>query len=352
MVQDAIADMVAFHDPAHRNLVTPLCAGRGADVLRRKHRVGHGPDQAQRLVDDCRHAVQFRHQRAVVLRGGSIDCRDLAQHLAVEHVVHPAQGMAFQIGCGDGKVSLGLGRILPDHVAIFANVQGNHALVIGCPGDALGVALHIHAQLLQDRGGIGHHPFAVDLVFKDHAVGNGARGKSATGGWPQVPVLGMAPGTRHQMRGVKAIAVIAGPDHMGRHATPFGKGYKPLDGVAHHLFTGIDRAGGAIQHAVMGVVAVDQADIALVPDTVGTAHDVIDDIGVDVVKPLQRLGARAVAGRQVGVVVPFDLHHRLDPLCSNLALGFAVLCAVRHAERSCYVWVPAATRGARPCPAL
>lgn len=62
----------------------------------------------------------------------------------------------------------------------------------------------------------------------------------------------------------------------------------------------------------MGVVAVDQPDIALVPDAMRAAHDVIDDIGIDIVETFQRLAARPVHGGQIRIVAPLDLQDLLD----------------------------------------
>ena len=64
-------------------------------------------------------------------------------------------------------------------------------------------------------------------------------------------------------------------------------------------------------------MGVDQPDVALVPDLVGAAHDVVDDIGVDVVEPVHRLAARTVVGGELGIVAALDLQHlllgRVDP---------------------------------------
>lgn len=42
------------------------------------------------------------------------------------------------------------------------------------------------------------------------------------------------------------------------------------------------------------------------------AHDVIDDIGIDIVETFQRLAARPVHGGQIRIVAPLDLQDLLD----------------------------------------
>ena len=51
---------------------------------------------------------------------------------------------------------------------------------------------------------------------------------------------------------------------------------------------------------------VDQANIALVPDAMGAADDVIDDVGIDVVEPLHRLNALATLGHQIDEIAALD----------------------------------------------
>ena len=126
--------------------------------------------------------------------------------------MHPAQGVAFQIGRSQRNIRLCLGRVLADHVAVFANIQGNHALIECSPGDPIRIALHVDAQLLQDRSGVGHDPFAVDLVFIDHAVGHGARGEHAARRIAQMAVLSVTPGAGDEMRGVETVILVPLPD--------------------------------------------------------------------------------------------------------------------------------------------
>ena len=64
--------------------------------------------------------------------------------------------------------------------------------------------------------------------------------------------------------------------------------------------------------------AVDnQADVALVPDAVGAADDVVDDVGVDRVEAAQGLGLRAGGGDQVGEIAALDLEDGLAVRCGS-----------------------------------
>ncbi len=165
--------------------------------------------------------------------------------------------------------------------------------------------------MLHDCSGVGHDPFAVDLVPQDHAVGDGAGDEGAPGGAAQVSVLRVPTRAGDEVRGVETVAVIALPDDMGGHAAPFGKADKPLDGIADNILAVVDRAGGAVEDAVVRVVAVDQADVAFIPDLVGAADNVIHDVGVNRVKSVERLGAGRAIGGDFGIVAAFHLHHAL-----------------------------------------
>ena len=171
--------------------------------------------------------------------------------------------------------------------------------------------MRIEPELLDDRHVVGNHPLPVDLVADDHAVGDGPRYERPAGGQAQMTVLGVPARTGHQVRGVEPILVVAVPDHLRGHAAALGIAHQPLDGVAHHVLAIVDRPGRAIEDAIVRVVRVDQADIALVPDLVGTAHDVVDDVGVDVVEAVERLAARTIGRRQLRIVSALDLQHLL-----------------------------------------
>jgi hypothetical protein len=59
----------------------------------------------------------------------------------------------------------------------------------------------------------------------------------------------------------------------------------------------------------MSVVGVDESDIPLVPDPVGAAHDVIDDVGVARVEAFEALRACTALRDQIHVVATFHLEN-------------------------------------------
>ena len=83
------------------------------------------------------------------------------------------------------------------------------------------------------------------------------------------------------VRGIKAVHVIAAPHDGGGHPAAVGQFHDALDGFAHDAFAVIHGAQNSIQDAVVRVMAVDEPDVALVPDAVGASDDVVDDVGVD-----------------------------------------------------------------------
>ena len=119
----------------------------------------------------------------------------------------------------------------------------------------------------------------------------------------------MAARAGDQMRGVEALPVVARPDHLGGEAAAFGQRDQPLDGVAHHLLAVVHGLARGVDDAVVGVVGVDQPDVALVPDPVGAADDVVDDVGVDGIETLHRLDPLPVLRDQVDEVMTLDLKH-------------------------------------------
>ncbi|MNT55305.1 hypothetical protein D3C72_1925310 [compost metagenome] len=136
----------------------------------------------------------------------------------------------------------------------------------------------------------------------------------------------MSAGARDQVRGVKAFDIVAAPQHLGRHSAPLRQRNKSLDRIAHHILTIVDGAERAVEHAIVSVVRVDQADVALIPDPVRAANDVIDDIGVDLVETIQRLATRATDRGKLGIVAALHLQHLLHRLLALvLHCGFCHL---------------------------
>ena len=142
--------------------------------------------------------------------------------------------------------------------------------------------------------------------------------------------LGVAARAGDQMRRVEAVAVVALPDHLGRHSAPLGEGDEALDGVEHDLLARVDRPRRAVEHAIVGVVAVDQPDVALVPDAMRAAHDIVDDVGVDRIEAMQRLRARGILRGQLLVVVALDLQDRFPPFRGRHGAGCVRFRALGH----------------------
>jgi hypothetical protein len=59
----------------------------------------------------------------------------------------------------------------------------------------------------------------------------------------------------------------------------------------------------------MGVVRIDQAHIALVPDLMSAADDVVDDVGITRVEAPHALNARTILGYKFGEVAALYLEN-------------------------------------------
>lgn len=142
-------------------------------------------------------------------------------------------------------------------------------------------------------------------------------------------MLAMAAGSRDKVGSVEAFAIIAFPDDMRGHALAFRTRNQTLNGVAHDLFARVDGAVRAVEYAVVRIVAVDLADVALIPNTVRAAHDVINNVRIDIIEATQRLCAGRVLGRKFGVIMPFHLHNPLGLHWNGLMsqfCGFNLAC--------------------------
>jgi hypothetical protein len=77
----------------------------------------------------------------------------------------------------------------------------------------------------------------------------------------------------------------------------------------------------------VGIMRIDQADVALVPDPVRATDDVVDDIRIFGVEAPQRLNARSVGRHELSEVATFDLQHG-SRVVTRL-LGFGLRCPRR-----------------------
>ena len=257
-------------------------------------RVRERAAQPQGLVRHRRGAEELLHQRPVPLHGGRVDLADAAEHLAVPDVVHPTQRVPLEVARGERQVGAGLRRMLAEREARLPDVEPREALSQLRLGEDPGISVRVEAQLAQDRHLVGHEVLAVDPVAQHEAVRDRARGEGAPRGRAQMAGLRVPPASRHEVRGVEALAVVPAPDDVGGLAPTLRKGDEPLDRVADHLVAAVDGAERRVEDAVVRVVGVDQPDVALVPDPVRAADDVVDDVRVAVVEALQRLAARPV----------------------------------------------------------
>jgi hypothetical protein len=165
----------------------------------------------------------------------------------------------------------------------------------------------VDAELAQERHVVPHQPLPVDAVLQDHAVGDRAGHEAAAGRRAVGAGLGVPPAAGHQVGGVEAGLVVAAPDHLGGHAAAVGELDDALDRGTDHVLAAVAHAQRAVDHGVGGVVRVDEARVALVPDPVRAAHDVVNDVGVAVVEAAQALRPRPVGRHQGGEVAPLDL---------------------------------------------
>ena len=306
---EPVAEMTAFHDPAHGDFFAAFLRRHRADVLRDVDAIRYGGDQLQGAVQHPGATIEVAHVGAVIHHIGGVTTVNLPQHAAVEHFMQPAEQHRLAIGVGDGDIGFSLGRVLADHAAVLADIQ--HRLAAGehLPRGSFGNGMRIEAELAHDAHAVGRDPFAVDAVFQHHAIGNGAGIEGAPGGAAIGAFLGVAASAGDEVGAVETINIVAVPDHLRRHTATVWEGGQALNRIAHDIFAAVHGFEVVIDVGVAGVVAVDQADITFVPDAVGAADDVIDDVGVARVEPAQALRARAVGGHEVHEIMPFHMQH-------------------------------------------
>lgn len=136
-----------------------------------------------------------------------------------------------------------------------------------------------------------------------------------------------------QMRRVEPLLVISFPQDLSRQTSSFRQGYKTLDSVSDNGFSVVHCAEGVVDDAIVGVMTVNQTDIPLVPDLVRAADNVVDNVGVAIIKAFHRVSSRPVGGYQVDIVVPFDLQDfALGAVffLANVAVGVLEDVAVRR----------------------
>lgn len=117
--------------------------------------------------------------------------------------------------------------------------------------------------------------------------------------------------------------LVLAPDHVLAHHDPVGVGGERPHRALHHRVQPRGRTVQRVHDAAVRVVRAAQADVLLLPDAVGAAQDVIDDVGVDGLEPVaerlaagtfgQNLVQRAADGRQhLRTGVPGRLPGRIE----------------------------------------
>ena len=95
---------------------------------------------------------------------------------------------------------------------------------------------------------------------------------------------------------MKTRLVIAGPDDFIGNELDIGECARGMAGVGDDFFRARLQAVIIKHMRVMGISRANVIDIALLPDPVGDAHDVVDDVVVSGLKSAERL-ARPKVGR-------------------------------------------------------
>ena len=88
---------------------------------------------------------------------------------------------------------------------------------------------------------------------------------------------------------MKTRFVIAGPDDFIGNEPDIGECARGMAGVGDDFFRARLQAIVIKHMRVMGVSRADVIDITLLPDPVGDAHDVVDDVVVNGIKSAERL---------------------------------------------------------------
>ena len=103
---------------------------------------------------------------------------------------------------------------------------------------------------------------------------------------------------------------------MCGHAPSLRHGDDALDRVMDNIFAVINSAHRAVDHAVVGIVRIDQSNVSFIPYAVRATNDIVDDVGVNVIKPVHRLDAGTTLWSQVYIVASFNLQHRVCFKCN------------------------------------
>ena len=169
------------------------------------------------------------------------------------------------------------------------------------------------------------HPFFDDAVFLNVTQGDTAPPISAHSGRAVPRSVGRRANRGVAMRCVETVTVVAGPDDVIGVEQAIRPGSDGLNRILHHRLAAVGQPAARVNHAVMQVMGVNQADVLLLPNLMGTAHDVVNDINVVFVEAGQWLAPRSPWSHQLADVRSSDVRHGHERLDARSA-GFGFVC--------------------------
>ena len=113
------------------------------------------------------------------------------------------------------------------------------------------------------------------------------------------------------VRRVKTIFVIARPDNIVTDQSHIRKRCNCLERVFNHCFTPVGNAIRGVDDDVLLVVTINKANALFFPDFVRDANNVIDDIHVILIEPLEALTTFTIS-RAHKIINPVTLMHTGD----------------------------------------
>ena len=166
----------------------------------------------------------------------------------------------------------------------------------GCRDERQHGLVQLEAELLQHGGAVVLHMLQEDLVAQRDAVGDDQHVHRLAGGRAVLaaPVVGAA--DQGAVGGVEARLVVSRPDDFVRDKLNVGERARRVVGVLHDLLVAQLQAVVVVGAGVVGVGGADVLDVPILPNAVGDAHDVVDDVAVGRLKAAEALRWAEVLG--------------------------------------------------------
>ena len=288
----------ALEGAAGRHPETPAFVTQHALMVNVHHQVGetgHHRDHEVLVVAVSVQLARIGHEGHM---GRRVVFTHHIDQAGVPHVLQHGSDKALRVIVGTRHVQEGR-RLLTGRQAV--------QLAVGVERDGqhrpFGQLERVVTHLPQFGQGVGGQPLFHDAVLSDNTVGDAPAVDLAPTGRAVLAVAGVGAHARHPMRTVKAVLIVAAPDHVVGVGAALGVQGDALQRVDHHRLAPVHGAAGIMHQHVVGVVGVDQTHRLLLPDLVGAAHDVVHDVHVVGIETLHRLPAtRPCCQRKFGVV--------------------------------------------------